>query len=91
MIGIELKLPIRDQTLIAARDNGLLINVTRGKIIRVLPPLTIDEREVEMIVSGKSGGESGLKSISVVISTHHDAYFTVLDCVDQAMLGSVPA
>ena len=41
MIGIELKQPIRDLTLIAARDHGLLINVTRGKTIRLLPPLTI--------------------------------------------------
>ncbi len=52
MIGVELKQPIRDLTLIAARDHGLLINVTRGKTIRLLPPLTIDEREVEMIVRG---------------------------------------
>jgi acetylornithine aminotransferase len=52
MIGIELKQPIRDLTLIAARDHGLLINVTRGQTIRLLPPLTIDEREVEMIVRG---------------------------------------
>lgn len=52
MIGIELAQPIRDLTLIAARDHGLLINVTRGKTIRLLPPLTIDEREVEMIVRG---------------------------------------
>jgi acetylornithine aminotransferase len=52
MIGIELKQSIRDLTLIAARDHGLLINVTRGKTIRLLPPLTIDEREVEMIVRG---------------------------------------
>lgn len=52
MIGIELKQPIRDLSLIAARDYGLLINVTRGKTIRLLPPLTIDEREVEMIVRG---------------------------------------
>lgn len=52
MIGIELKQPVRDLTLIAARDHGLLINVTRGKTIRLLPPLTIDEREVEMIVRG---------------------------------------
>ena len=52
MIGIELKQPIRELTLIAARDHGLLINVTRGKTIRLLPPLTIDEREVGMIVRG---------------------------------------
>jgi len=28
--------------------------VTRGQTIRLLPPLTIDEREVEMIVRGVS-------------------------------------
>ncbi|ROO41240.1 acetylornithine aminotransferase [Pseudomonas sp. AF76] len=54
MIGIELKQPVRDLALCAARDNGLLINVTRGKVIRLLPPLTVDEREVEMIVRGVS-------------------------------------
>jgi acetylornithine aminotransferase len=52
MIGIELVRPCRDLMLIAARDHGLLINVTRGKTIRLLPPLTIDDREVEMIVRG---------------------------------------
>lgn len=54
MIGIELKQPVRDLALCAARDHGLLINVTRGKTIRLLPPLTIDGREVEMIVRGVS-------------------------------------
>jgi acetylornithine aminotransferase len=54
MIGIELKQPVRDLALGAARDHGLLINVTRGKTIRLLPPLTIDGREVEMIARGVS-------------------------------------
>lgn len=54
MIGVELKQPVRDLSLCAARDHGLLINVTRGKTIRLLPPLTIDGREVEMIVRGVS-------------------------------------
>ncbi|MCJ8205432.1 acetylornithine transaminase [Pseudomonas sp. RGM2987] len=54
MIGIELRQPVRDLALCAARDHGLLINVTRSKVIRLLPPLTIDEREVEMIVRGVS-------------------------------------
>jgi acetylornithine aminotransferase len=54
MIGIELKQPVRDLALRAARDHGLLINVTRGQTIRLLPPLTIDGREVEMIVRGVS-------------------------------------
>lgn len=54
MIGIELKQPVRGLALCAARDHGLLINVTRGKTIRLLPPLTIDGREVEMIARGVS-------------------------------------
>ena len=55
MIGIELKQSIRNLSLTAARDHGLLINVTRGNVIRLLPPLTLDEREVEMIVRGVYG------------------------------------
>lgn len=55
MIGIELKQSIPNLSLTAARDHGLLINVTRGNIIRLLPPLTLDEREVEMIVRGVYG------------------------------------
>lgn len=54
MIGIELKQPVRDLALRAAQDHGLLINVTRGKVVRLLPPLTLDEREVDMIVRGVS-------------------------------------
>ena len=54
MIGIELKQPVRDLAQRAARDHGLLINITRGQTIRLLPPLTIDGREVEMIVRGVS-------------------------------------
>ncbi|MBC3349792.1 aspartate aminotransferase family protein [Pseudomonas sp. SWRI196] len=54
MIGVELKQPVRDLSLCAARDHALLINVTRGKTIRLLPPLTLDGREVEMIVRGVS-------------------------------------
>ncbi|KIH81811.1 acetylornithine transaminase [Pseudomonas batumici] len=55
MIGIELRQPVRELALIAARDQGLLINVTRGKVIRLLPPLILDEQEVEMIVKGVCG------------------------------------
>jgi acetylornithine/N-succinyldiaminopimelate aminotransferase len=50
MIGIELATPQRDLTERAAREQGLLLNVTRGKVIRLLPPLTLDSKEVEMIV-----------------------------------------
>ncbi|WP_338490113.1 aspartate aminotransferase family protein [Pseudomonas trivialis] len=50
MIGIELASPYRDLARRAAHEHGLLINVTRGKTIRLLPPLTLDGKEVEMIV-----------------------------------------
>lgn len=60
MIGIELKKPQRELALRAAQDHGLLINVTRGTTIRLLPPLIIDEREVEMIVRGISHTLQGL-------------------------------
>ncbi|KAF1010238.1 MAG: Acetylornithine aminotransferase [Pseudomonas fluorescens] len=66
MIGIELATPHRELALRAAQEQAVLINVTRGKVIRLLPPLTIDVREVEMIVralsrlldTGRQGGES---------------------------------
>jgi acetylornithine aminotransferase len=52
MIGIELTRPLPDLALCAAQDHGLLINVTRGKTIRLLPPLTIDQQDVDAIVMG---------------------------------------
>jgi acetylornithine aminotransferase len=52
MIGIELGKPCRDLALIAARDHGLLINITRSTTIRLLPPLIIDEQDVDSIISG---------------------------------------
>ncbi len=53
MIGIELDrpaTPARDHAL----ANGLLINVTRDNIIRLLPPLIIDETQTAMIADGVS-------------------------------------
>ena len=55
MVGIELCRPIRDLCLTAALDHGVLINVTRGHTIRLLPPLIIDEADVERIVSAVAG------------------------------------
>ncbi len=49
MIGIELTEPVaelKDQ----AMDQGLIINITRGNIIRLLPPLIIDETQADTIV-----------------------------------------
>jgi acetylornithine aminotransferase len=60
MIGIELNRPVRDLCLKAAQDHGVLINVTRGQTIRLLPPLIIDEADVERIVSGVVGALSNI-------------------------------
>ncbi|MET0613203.1 MAG: aspartate aminotransferase family protein [Pseudomonas caspiana] len=52
MVGIELTRPLPNLTAIAAHEHGLLLNVTRGKTIRLLPPLTINEQEIDAIVLG---------------------------------------
>ncbi|PHX44582.1 acetylornithine aminotransferase, partial [Pseudomonas sp. NZIPFR-PS5] len=59
MIGVELTRPIRDVCLVAAREYGVLINVTRGQTIRLLPPLVVDGDEVDRIVAGVVGALTG--------------------------------
>lgn len=49
MIGIELDQPCGDLTKLAL-DAGLLINVTADKVIRLLPPLVINEAEAKELV-----------------------------------------
>jgi acetylornithine/N-succinyldiaminopimelate aminotransferase len=49
MIGIELDRPCAE-LVTQALQNNLLINVTADKVIRLLPPLTMHEEEMEMIV-----------------------------------------
>ena len=50
MIGIELD---RDcaELMQQALARGLLINVTAGRVIRLLPPLIISDSQAEQIVS----------------------------------------
>jgi len=50
MIGIELSREA-DHLKELALQHGLLMNVTRNKIIRLLPPLVIDDAQAEAIVS----------------------------------------
>jgi len=53
MIGIELERACA--TLVnAALERGLLINVTAGNVVRLLPPLIIDETTCDKLVSGLS-------------------------------------
>ncbi len=50
MIGIELDRPCGDLARLAL-DAGLLINVTADKVVRLLPPLVINEAESRELVS----------------------------------------
>lgn len=50
MVGIELAEPARDLMARAALEHGVLINVTRATVIRLLPPLTIDAQQIECLV-----------------------------------------
>jgi acetylornithine/N-succinyldiaminopimelate aminotransferase len=49
MIGVELDAPCPELTA-KAKDKGLLINVTSGNVIRLLPPLVISDEEADQIV-----------------------------------------
>jgi len=49
MIGVELDRPCGDLVR-QAFDNGLLINVTQDRVIRLLPPLVINAQEADEIV-----------------------------------------
>jgi len=54
MLGIEL-LDDANHLKQAALQRGLLINVTKDRVIRLLPPLIIDREQAEMIVDGVAG------------------------------------
>jgi len=49
MIGIELARPC-GELVTKALDAGLLINVTREKVIRLLPPLILSRQEADQII-----------------------------------------
>ena len=49
MIGIEFNAPCKDLVDLAA-EQGLLINVTAGSVIRLLPPLNITSEQVEILI-----------------------------------------
>ncbi|MBK8814394.1 MAG: aspartate aminotransferase family protein [Methylococcaceae bacterium] len=49
MIGIELDQPCTDLVK-TALAHGLLINVTQDKVIRLLPPLIIDDMQIKLLV-----------------------------------------
>jgi acetylornithine aminotransferase len=49
MLAVELDRPC-EGLVRAALDHGVLINVTTGSVIRLLPPLIIDEQQADQIV-----------------------------------------
>jgi len=49
MIGIELDRPC-GELVKAARHQGLLINVASGNVVRLVPPLNINEEESDLII-----------------------------------------
>jgi acetylornithine/N-succinyldiaminopimelate aminotransferase len=49
MIGIELAQPCAN-LVTAALEQGLLINVTNEKVIRLLPPLIIKNKQIDFLV-----------------------------------------
>lgn len=53
MIGIELEQPCKELSALALKQ-GLLINVTTDKVVRLLPPLIISDDEADRIVAGVS-------------------------------------
>ncbi len=51
MIGIELDRPCAE-LVGRALQHGLLINVTAGSVVRLLPPLIVDDTQVDAIANG---------------------------------------
>lgn len=53
MIGIELDFPCKD-VVTSAMEEGLLVNVTHDKVVRLLPPYILTEQDVDRAMSGLS-------------------------------------
>jgi acetylornithine aminotransferase len=49
MLGIELEKPC-GELVMRALEAGLLINVTRDRVVRLLPPLILSKHEADQIV-----------------------------------------
>jgi len=50
MLGVELEHPCRELAR-AALERGLLVNVTAERVVRLLPPLIMGEREIDQVVN----------------------------------------
>ena len=72
MVGIELDRPCSDLVKMAL-ENKLLINVTAEKVVRLLPPLVINEAEVKELVTRLAALIKQFLSAPIVITDakHH--------------------
>lgn len=59
MLAVELDRPCTELVSICA-DNGLLINVTADNVVRLLPPLIIEDKDVELLVTRLAGAIDSL-------------------------------
>ena len=55
MLGVELDRPAAPVKLDALERYAVLLNVTRDNVIRLLPPLVIEESDLDLIVEAVSG------------------------------------
>ncbi|MGM0680516.1 MAG: aminotransferase class III-fold pyridoxal phosphate-dependent enzyme, partial [Pseudomonadota bacterium] len=53
MLAVELDRPC-GELMQQALERGLLINVTAGNVVRLLPPLILSDEEAEQIINGVS-------------------------------------
>jgi acetylornithine/N-succinyldiaminopimelate aminotransferase len=51
MIGVELDFPCKE-VVTAAMEEGLLVNVTHDRVLRLLPPYILTEQDVDRAMSG---------------------------------------
>ena len=47
MLGIDVAPDVADRMVAAALDRGLLVNRTAGTVVRLLPPLTITDADID--------------------------------------------
>lgn len=51
MIGVEMAMPCK-QMVLDAIEQGMLVNCTHDTVLRLLPPYTITEQEVDRAIAG---------------------------------------
>lgn len=50
MIGVELKLENSERVADNLREDGFLVNITQGKVLRFIPPLIVSPKEIDKLI-----------------------------------------